>query len=90
VPVEPRGRLSAVLAYTFHNPRIAVQYTYERVGPYALHELKAAVAAAIDADDDVVTQFVEPDVLKRQVADAQSFDALAGVLQVAGLPVDTA
>jgi hypothetical protein len=29
-------------------------------------------------------------VLKRQVADAQSFDALAGVLQVAGLPVDTA
>ena len=88
--VQPLGRLSAVLAYTVYNPRVDVEYAYERIGPYALDQLKSAVQEAIDADDDVLTQFVEPDELKRQVAQASSFEALAHVLLEAGITVDAA
>jgi hypothetical protein len=44
-----------------------------------LTELKDAYVKAIDADDDILTQFVEASDLKQMVEKAQTFAALVDV-----------
>jgi hypothetical protein len=43
--------------------------------------VRKALIAAIDADDDILTQFTAAGDLKDAVQKAQSFESLLGVLQ---------
>ena len=79
--------LSKLLAATIYNPTYTVQYEYRSTGFYQLDELKKAIDQAIDADDDVLTQFHEADELHEMVAKANSFDDVVEVLVYAASEV---
>ena len=86
-PEEELPPLSKVLAATLHNPTIKVLYEYRSNGFYQLIDLKKAIDQAIDADDDVLTQFHEAEELHAMVAKANSFDDVVEVLVYAGSEV---
>ena len=90
VPARALPPFSRLLAATVYNPAVIVRYEYRRLGPYELSELKRALLAAIDKDDDVLTQFHEPETLKRRVESATSFDEVAEVLDFAATDPDAA
>jgi hypothetical protein len=79
-----------MLAATVYNPRVRVQFEYERAGRYALDDLKAAFGAALEADDDVLTQFHEPEELRVKLAAATSFADVAAVLELSRTETDAA
>lgn len=64
------ARLAAHIAY---NPRHDVGIVWERIGPYSLSEVKDAYLDAVDHDDDILTQFVEPEALSERVRGCQTF-----------------
>ncbi len=68
-----------LLAHTVYNPRILVTVQWHAPRSYALDELKQAYLSAVDKDDDILTQFVEADELKKKIAAAQSFDSVIEV-----------
>lgn len=69
-----------LLAKTVYNPQISVTVLWHAApSEYKLDELKLAYLDAVDKDDDILTQFVEADELKRKIADAQRFESLAEV-----------
>ena len=84
---EPLAPMSKLLAATIYNPTFSVQYAYRSTGFYKLDDLKAALTAAIDKDDDILTQFHEADELREMVAKATSFDDLVEVLTYAATEV---
>jgi hypothetical protein len=90
VPSRPLGGLSRMLAITVYNPRVRVQFEYERAGRYTLDDLKAAFGAAVEADDDVLTQFHEPEALMGKLAAAASFAEVAAVLELSRTETDAA
>jgi len=77
-PDRPRGFVSFLLANTFYNPRFLATYQYAPVAPYALPDLHAALRAAIEADDDILTQFHSEQELFDLLARTSSFDDVAG------------
>jgi hypothetical protein len=86
--VEPVGverinpsPLSRVLAATIYNPRRSVPVQYRRTGDYELPELKTCIQQAVDADDDVLTQFMDAADITEQLRKADSFNAVAGLLR---------
>jgi hypothetical protein len=52
--------------------------------------LKAAFGAALEADDDVLTQFHEPEELRVKLAAATSFADVAAVLELSRTETDAA
>lgn len=74
-----RNWWTVLLANTVYNPRTAVSVLWREPKPYAVDELKLAYAKAVDNDDDILTQFVEAQELKKRISAAQSFDELVEV-----------
>ena len=72
--------LSRVLSKTVYNPRRQVQLELSRPRPFAFPELQAAISAAVAADDDIRTQFVEREVLLSRIAATTTIPALVEVL----------
>jgi hypothetical protein len=72
-----------LLPATVYNPSLSVRYDYRSMGAYAIDDLKNALRAAIDRDDDVLTQFHSATKLKQRVAEAASFDDVVAVLEYA-------
>ncbi len=76
---RPPGGFSALerlLAHTFYNPVSRVGITWEQLQPYSFDELRQHYLDAIAADDDILTQFVEPDELSARVRACSTFDQL--------------
>jgi hypothetical protein len=90
VPARPLGAWSRMLAATVYNPRVRVQFEYERARRYTLDDLKAAFGAALEADDDVLTQFHEPEELRGKLAAAASFAEVTAVLELSRTETDAA
>lgn len=88
VPDRPLGAWSRMLAATVYNPRVRVQFEYHRAERYTLDDLKAAFGAALAADDDVLTQFHEPEELRGKLAAASSFADVAAVLELSRTETD--
>ena len=80
--------LSKLLANTFYNPRLVVQYQYAPRGRYDVRDLREALGNASDKDDDILTQFRDADELKERLARAQAFDDIVAVLEFAALDTD--
>ena len=87
VPARPLGAWSRMLAATVYNPRVRVRFEYERAERYTLDDLKAAFGAALEADDDVLTQFHGPEELRGKLA-AAAFAAVAAVLELSRTETD--
>jgi hypothetical protein len=80
-PEEELPALSKLMAATIHNPTFNVQYEYTSTGFYQLDELKQALRAAIEKDDDVLTQFHEAEELVARIDAGKNFDDLVDMLE---------
>jgi len=76
VAVSPWRRL---LAYTVYNPELDVRAQWHRIGDYKIEELRSVFLAAVEHDDDVLTQFVERDELIERLKAASTFQDLVKV-----------
>ena len=82
-PREPLG-FTAKLVHRISNSKLPVQIQIQQIVESPLEQVKEILRAAIDADDDILTQNTEPDELKSAVGTATSYDALVGILQGKG------
>src|SRR5262249_19783733 len=65
-----------LLANTIYNPRFHAELRWQHVGAYAFEELQERICALVDKDDDILTQFIESEPLKKVVRGCTSFDQL--------------
>jgi hypothetical protein len=81
--IVPLKQLSFLkrLAYTLRNARLPVQIQVRPITEAPIQSVQEILRAAIDADDDILTQDTEADVLKEAVQKAVSFKALVAVLR---------
>jgi hypothetical protein len=68
-----------LLANTVYNPQIRVAITYEPAGNYPLAELKDKVLSYLPKDDDILTQFISAEDIRRLLARAESFSDVVDV-----------
>ncbi|GMU66807.1 MAG: hypothetical protein AMXMBFR36_30810 [Acidobacteriota bacterium] len=80
LPERELGLISKALAYTIFNPRLYIRYQYRRRGSYEIGTFAAAVAEAIEKDDDILTQFADRDVLLEEVKTATNFDTVVAAI----------
>ena len=78
--LPPRTWWRRLLANTVYNPQMRVAVTYEPAGDYSLAELKDKVLSYLPKDDDILTQFISAEHIRRLLARAESF---ADVVDVA-------
>ncbi len=69
------------LAATVFNPCFAVTLRWQRNGNYPLSELCDRLCIAIDQDDDVLTQFVGADELKRTIRASETYEEIVSALE---------
>lgn len=74
-----KGRLSFFVARLLNSP-MPVDIALRPVGESA-EPVKTVLNAAIDADDDILTQFVDHERLKHSIQQANSFQSLVRVLK---------
>ena len=87
-PPRPLGALSRALSTTFYNPTLGFAIEYARGSRYTSDDLRSAIAKAIERDDDIITQFREPEELLALAAAAQSFDDFLDLVAFAATPED--
>jgi hypothetical protein len=80
-PNKPLNLLDKILAYTFYHPLIPVIFQVNKITERPMDIIKDALIQAIDADDDILTQWTDADELKKVVKDANSFDSLIANLK---------
>ena len=68
--------ITRLLANTFYNPQVDVQYNWDKIGQYSLAELQSDLNVCIDKDDDLLTQFVEGDILKKAINRADTIEEI--------------
>jgi hypothetical protein len=79
-PLSRRNKFTQLVA-EFCNSKIPVRITVRPIAEIPLRAVRNVLVAAIDADDDILTQFTEAAELKAAVSSAQSFESLIGVLK---------
>ncbi len=79
-PSDFLGMLSR-LAWVFFNRKVPVRITIQQITEAPLERVRDLLMTAIDADDDILTQFAEPTDLKRAIQGAGSFETLVQALQ---------
>ena len=77
-PFQWRSRLLLRFKMLF-SPWVPVTYVWREPVEYSLDDLKAVYIKAVEMDDDILTQFVEADPLKKRIEQAQSFHELVEV-----------
>ena len=80
IPTRKISTLAKWLAPICYNPHIKVKLRFKDPRPYELGEVQKLICWLIDRDDDIMTQFVEADVLKTDVRTATSFTDLIALL----------
>jgi hypothetical protein len=87
-PNFPKTWWRILLAHTFYNPYIQVEAEWQIVGEYDFNDLKMLCIQCIENDDDVLTQYVEPDYLITKIVTAKSFEELVIVLNTCVFEID--
>jgi hypothetical protein len=72
--------LTRFLAYTVYNPQIKVSLTWRKIGDYKIDDLKQEIKSHLDKDDDILTQFVEEDIIKDRISKCDTFDKIVDTL----------
>ena len=82
-----------VLAATFRNSWLVARISYEDPVPYDLSNLVDTLIRAVEADDDILTQWREANDLLAKLRAAKTFNHCVATLHYAGVtpePVDAA
>jgi hypothetical protein len=69
-----------LLANTIYNPVVNVIPQWNKTGSYHINELKDVIKRQINQDDDILTQFVEPETLKQAIDNSNSFEEICKTL----------
>jgi hypothetical protein len=80
VPLRPGNKVTKLVA-GFCNWKVPVRISVRPMAEAPLQAARNALVVAIDADDDVLTQFTGAVDLKNAVGRAHSFESLIGVLK---------
>ncbi|HAA12608.1 MAG TPA: hypothetical protein DCE41_13310 [Cytophagales bacterium] len=80
--------LTRLLAKTVYNPRVEVQLRWILKDNYELSKLKSELNGCIDKDDDVLTQFVEAEIIKQAIIDSKTFEEIYALLMKYVFDVD--
>jgi hypothetical protein len=80
-PKKPITIFHRILAQTFYNPQFHVKFEVDEISEKQLQKLQEEINKAINADDDILTQWVEAEELKDSVDAAKSFKSLLTVLK---------
>jgi hypothetical protein len=79
-PRSPGNKVTELVA-GFCNWKVPVRITVRPIAEAPFQAARNALVIAIDADDDVLTQFTEAADLKNAVERAQSYESLIGALK---------
>ena len=80
--------LTRLLSNTVYNPTVEVQPEWTLKRNYELDKLKSSINGLVDKDDDILTQFVEPETLKQAITDSETFEQIYAVLNKYVFDVD--
>ena len=69
-----------LLAYTFYNPKYKTKPVWERIREYHIEDLKDRLKECVDADDDIITQYEDAEIIKREINICFSFTDVVDVL----------
>jgi hypothetical protein len=72
--------IDKLLAYTFYNPLLDIKRSWVQLRDYDLQELKERICYCIDKDDDILTQFIEGDMLKLIISNCTDFNSIVKTL----------
>lgn len=72
--------LRRLLAYTIYNPEYEVQPVWTKTGQYELDDLKDILNTCVDKDDEVITQYEDAEIIKREIDISFTFPDLVDVL----------
>jgi hypothetical protein len=72
--------LRRLLAYTVYNPEYETHPVWIKIGQYELDDLKDALKNCVDRDDDVITQYEDADIIKREIDISFTFPDMLDVL----------
>jgi len=72
--------LTRILANTFYNPLLYAKVIWTKVDTYHIDDLKEKLKTCVDKDDDIITQFEEPEVIKSAIGNAVTFAEILKVL----------
>ncbi|TGE19664.1 hypothetical protein [Hymenobacter elongatus] len=73
------GKWQKLLSYVYWG-KVPFESIWHQLGSYSLPELKSQIDVCIQADDDVLTQFIEADHLQKLVSQARHFEDVYMVL----------
>ena len=86
VPTRALGPVARLLARTVYSPRLTAVLEYAPPCRYATHELREALIRAVEADDDILTQWYDASDLVARLHAAGDFQSLRAVIELAGEP----
>jgi len=69
----PINGLTKLLAHTIYNPFINVTFKWKKEKSYKLNDLKRIIARQVDKGDDVLTQYEDGEVIKKEIERCESF-----------------
>jgi len=64
------------LANTIYNPIIDIRIDWTLMEKYTLQELQNKIHQCINSDDNILTQFVESNFLKKEISESNSFKSI--------------
>jgi len=80
-PQQPESALNKLIS-TISNGKVAVRTTVKAIEK-SLQAAKEALTTAVDADDDILTQFTNAPELKTAINKAESYETLVNALKAA-------
>lgn len=69
-----------ILAYTLYNPKYKATPVWSKVREYHIEDLKDVLLDCIDRDEDILTQYEDAEIIKKDISIAFSFVDLVEVL----------
>jgi hypothetical protein len=82
----PLSLLRKLLAYTVYNPAVKARVSYDPPRRYGVEELREHLIRAVQADDDILTQWHSEDELLRGLRSAIGYAGLIAVIRVSEEP----
>ena len=81
VATPERSLWNVVLANTIYNPVRVYSVRYRERGSYSLDEVRENILAAVAADDDILTQFLDAPEIKSRLARSESFEDIVDLVR---------
>lgn len=86
--LDPESSVKISFWKRIFNLKVLVIAIFTKSGEYDLEELKLKLEICVDKDDDILTQYEEPDIIKAAIKKSVSFSEILSVLNKYVFDVD--